>query len=45
MQHYDLQMVGFALYKETFIGVEKLGEKYRIYVFYEIGKLLTDLQE
>ena len=29
MPHCDLQMVGFALYKETFICVEKLGEKYK----------------
>ena len=29
MSHCDLQMVGFALYWETFIWVKKLGEKYK----------------
>ena len=29
MPHCDLQIVGFAMYKETFICVEKLGEKYK----------------
>jgi len=29
MPHCDLQMVGFALYSETFICVEKLGAKYK----------------
>ena len=28
MPHCELQMVGFALYYETLICVEKLGEKY-----------------